>query len=158
MYRLMRGVFLVCMGVCASLSYGWISPGDGNLYTMDTLSVKPATDITNFAGGDVTWDGGGGFYLVGDTLWIRNLSAPDTLIISPGTVVKFTAGMDIILDIHGVFSAVGTSTDTILFTSDAVSPDTADWDQIRFREDVIVGQCQMSYCRVEYARWGIRCK
>jgi parallel beta-helix repeat protein len=80
------------------------------------------------------------------------------LLVHPGTVVKLMQGSGVKIDIYGVMRAVGTVEDTIVFTSDLPVPDTADWNDIRFMESSVDSECELRYCKLEYARWGIGCR
>jgi len=156
MLRPIEMLLAVFLTLSPGLSDAWVSPGTGQLYTMDTSFPKPLTDITR-ATSAVLWETSNNCYVVMDTLIISYWKLPDTLIVAPGTVVKFEPGFSAKIEVEGVFSAQGTETDTIVFTSNAVVPDTNDWKEIRFRPTSIDSLCVVSYCLVEYGRLGIIC-
>ncbi|MFH1006910.1 MAG: right-handed parallel beta-helix repeat-containing protein [Candidatus Latescibacterota bacterium] len=78
----------------------------------------------------------------------------DTLIIEPGVTVKFDGFYA--FEINGLLKAVGTETDSILFTSNQPTPQPRDWTWIRFNGSAD-DSSRVAYCRIEYAQSGIYC-
>ncbi len=62
------------------------------------------------------------------------IPASDTLTIDPGVVVKFSLGVS--LNVDGTLLAVGTSTDSIKFTSAEPSAAAGDWGGVIFNSDL----------------------
>ncbi len=106
------------------------------------LSTSNATDV----GGDVwgTWDSTGNPYNV-----ISEVRVPpgSTLVIEPGVTVNFVVYCKFIVGASATLKAVGTVTDSILFTT---SDTTNGWHGIRFYSSS--DSCQLSYCRIEYGK------
>lgn len=74
----------------------------------------------------------------------------DTLTIEPGVVIKFENGVDFTM--HGTLLSTATSSDSIRFTSNAVSPNAGDWNGLLFSS---TGGGTLKYMVVEYAATGI---
>lgn len=76
--------------------------------------------------------------------------AGDTLTIEPGVVIKFDNGVDFTL--HGTLIALGTSADSIRFTSNSALPNSGDWNGILFSS---TGKGSLKYSVIEYGATGI---
>ncbi len=76
--------------------------------------------------------------------------ADSTLIIDPGCVIKF----DSLYGIHvqGTLTAIGTASDSIVFTSNRDNPAAGDWKNIYF-DGLTSHRSQMQYAKVKFASW-----
>ncbi|HMN23609.1 MAG TPA: right-handed parallel beta-helix repeat-containing protein [Ignavibacteriaceae bacterium] len=85
-----------------------------------------------------------------------NISASDRVYINPGTTVLFS-GSTSGFEINGKFSAVGTITDSIIFSSLTQDSIGGAYNGFYFRDSSIDTACIISYARIEYAYYGLRC-
>lgn len=110
---------------------------------------------TTISGGitsNTTWTPSGNPYVVtGNTTVFEGV----TLNIDPGVIIKFDSGTG--LELRGTLNAIGTATDSIVFTSNASSPSQGSWTGITVKgtsEPLGVGdQITMEYCKGEYANY-----
>ena len=139
--------------------------------TLGLLLAVPAAAqvvqvVANVAA-NTTWGPTG--TVVGTTFWVRNniaINAGITLTIQPGVVVKFDNSRS--LTINGTLSAIGTVTDTIVFTSihddnnrsgdtngngTTTLPNASDWTYLRFA-DTSPDNSQLTLCDIRYAGSG----
>src|ERR1035438_1469274 len=131
-----------------------------NLYkiivlTLITLSSSLFTVAqTNVSGGiysNTTWTLNNSPYIVVDTLVVF---PGDTLTIEPGVVVKFANGK--FLEIReATLIALGTSTDSITFTSNSNNPIPGIWRSIYFNSTLTNTASKFSYCNFYYAKYGL---
>ncbi|PJB01741.1 MAG: hypothetical protein CO127_02260 [Ignavibacteria bacterium CG_4_9_14_3_um_filter_36_18] len=84
------------------------------------------------------------------------VSANDRVYIQPGTVVTFT-GSTSGFEVNGKFYAVGTAADSIIFTSTSNDTTGAAYDGFRFGDTSVDTACVISYARIEYAYYALRC-
>ncbi|HLG33622.1 MAG TPA: T9SS type A sorting domain-containing protein [Bacteroidia bacterium] len=107
---------------------------------------------TNVSGGifsNTTWTLAGSPYIVVDTIVVF---PGVTLTIDPGVMVKFADGK--YLEIREAsLLATGTSTDSITFTSNSVTPTSGIWGRI-WRNGVSMVS-KYNYCNVKYSSQGI---
>lgn len=94
--------------------------------------------------------GPGEFHVVGNIGVVQN----DSLTLMPGTTFLFDSAY--VFEIYGTLSAVGTETDSIIFTTDTTAnPDR--WRRIYFSGGNSSGS-QLAYCLIEYGHaiddWG----
>jgi hypothetical protein len=116
-----------------------------------SISIS-ATSQTNVSGGiytNTTWTLANSPYIVVDTVVVF---PGVTLIIEPGVVVKFDLNKRIEIR-QGSLIAAGTVTDSIIFTSNALTPTPGNWYGIWLND---AASDFFNYCRIEYARFGIR--
>ncbi len=104
------------------------------------------SDIT----ADTTWTLANSPYIVTDTI---TLLSGIKLTIQPGVTVKFDNNT--YLEIKGgILHAIGTSADSIFFTSNAGSPSPGIWQGIRYTT-TSNGQCIVKYCHFSYANCAV---
>lgn len=84
------------------------------------------------------------------------ISANDRIFINPGTKVLFS-GSTSGFDINGKFYAVGTATDSIIFSSSTQDSLGAAYNGFYFMDPSVDTACVISYARIEYAYYGLRC-
>jgi nitrous oxidase accessory protein NosD len=90
-------------------------------------------------------------YRVSDSLSVGPLAR---LTIEPGVVVRFAAGA--FLRVRGELQAVGTATDSIVFTADAAFPAAGSWAGLRL-QDVGHGRLlELRHARIEFTTTGVR--
>ncbi|KAB2849043.1 MAG: hypothetical protein F9K42_07925, partial [Ignavibacterium sp.] len=84
------------------------------------------------------------------------IAANDRVFINPGTTVLFS-GSSSGFDINGKFWAVGTATDSIIFSSLTQDSTGAAYNGFYFMDPSVDSACAISYARIEYAYYGLRC-
>lgn len=84
------------------------------------------------------------------------ISANDRVYINPGTTILFS-GSTSGFDIDGKFWAVGTQTDSIIFSSLLQDSLGNAYNGFYFLENSVDTACAISYARIEYAYYGFRC-
>ena len=119
------------------------------------LIILPFTTAaqTNVSGGiyqNTVWTVANSPYIVTGEV---NLFTDYTLTIEPGVTVKFND--DAMLDCRGTLVAIGTATDSITFTSNAVDPVRGSWRGIKVSgpnyQTGFTNQVRMEYCKGMYA-------
>ncbi len=96
------------------------------------------------------WTSDYSYHVIGDI----SVSEGETLTIEPGVIIKY---MDYYsFNISGTLMAVGTETDSIIFTSGQSSCNPDDWKWIKF-EDSSNDNSIISFACIEYANFGIFC-
>jgi hypothetical protein len=107
---------------------------------------------TNVSGGiytNTTWTKANSPYIVTDTVVVF---PGVTLTIEPGVEVRFED--DKRLEIRqGKLTAIGTVNDSIIFTSNSVTPSAGIWDKIWINGGTLLSQFE--FCHVKYANVGI---
>ncbi|MBI5539627.1 MAG: right-handed parallel beta-helix repeat-containing protein [Bacteroidia bacterium] len=102
---------------------------------------------TNIPGGNVSglWTLAGSPYIILGSIMVPNGS---TLTIEPGTEVRFQGTCKLL--VLGSLQAIGTVTDTIIFTATNI---TAGWRGIRFDNTSSTNDSsKISYCKLQYAK------
>ena len=95
---------------------------------------------------DTTWTPAGSPYTIS-----AKINVQAKLTIEPGVEVRFlTVGSGLDFTSGGELEAIGTATDPIIFTSDAVTPAPGDWDGINFNN--AAGTANLQYVVIEYAQ------
>jgi len=139
----MKQLLIVFFFLSSHIFAQYTTPNTGVNWNLDDL-------VTN-SGGVVT----GAFpnYAISNKITI---SANDRVYINPGTTVLFS-GSTSGFDVNGKFWAVGTSTDSILFSS--LNHDTLGnaYNGFNFLDPSVDTACVISYARIEYAYYGFRC-
>lgn len=121
----------------------YITPNTGINWNLDDL-------VTN-SGGTVT----GTFpnYAINNKVTV---SAQDRVYILPGSAVTFS-GSASGFEIYGKFLAIGTPADTIRFSASVQDSLGGSFNGFYFRESSVDSACIISYARIEYAYYGLRC-
>lgn len=84
------------------------------------------------------------------------ISANDRVYINPGTTVLFS-GSASGFDVNGKFLAIGTPTDSIIFSSSNQDSLGNAYNGFYFFDSSVDSACIISYARIEYAYYGLRC-
>ncbi len=108
--------------------------------------IDGGTPLIGWISGELTPDGNP--YLA---LGNIGVAEGDELEIRPGVEIYFEGGHEFV--ILGLLKAIGTQSDSILFTSAKPNPSPGDWRGIGLY-DVASGQCRIQYCRLEYGGYG----
>lgn len=139
----MKKLFLLLLIVSSQLLAQYTTPNTGVNWNLDDL-------VTN-SGGVVT----GTFpnYSITNKITI---SANDRVYINPGTTVLFS-GSTSGFDVNGKLWAVGTVTDSIIFSSLTQDSTGAAYNGFYFMDTSVDSACIISYARIEYAYYGLRC-
>lgn len=135
--------------------------------------VGAETIITGNVTTNTTWNVAGSPYIIeGSVIKVRFGS---TLTVEPGVEVRFEPGCVLTTDIGCSIVAIGTASDGIVFTSNAVSPGPSDWGKVevyasdgslfehcvfRYADTglyVIVSEPSVSRCSFEDCQKGIYC-
>ena len=138
----MKKLFLLLILISSHLFAQYTTPNTGVNWSLDDL-------VTN-SGGVVT----GSFpnYAISAKVTI---AANDRVYINPGTTVLFS-GSTSGFDIGGKFWAVGTASDSIIFSS--LSQDSSgSYNGLYFMDSSVDTACMVSYARIEYASYSFRC-
>ena len=122
------------------------------LLTFLTVNTFSQTNVSGFISSNTTWTLSGSPYIItGNTI----LDSGIMLTINPGVMVKFDNTRS--LQINGILRAIGNSLNTIIFTSNKVTPAPGDWAYILFSDKskdyshtLFTGSI-MENCIVEYA-------
>ncbi|MFL5764297.1 MAG: T9SS type A sorting domain-containing protein [Bacteroidia bacterium] len=91
-----------------------------------SIAVQAQTAVSGSIYTNAHWTASGSPYIVTGNLVVFNTA---TLTIDPGVTIKFNSGSGI--ELRGTMVAVGTPTDSIIFTSNLASPTTGCWTGIR---------------------------
>ncbi|MBM3322740.1 hypothetical protein FJY69_04610 [candidate division WOR-3 bacterium] len=110
------------------------------------LGLVPARPDTTEVSGDVSgiWTRAGSPYAVVGEL---RVPAGETLRIMPGVAVRFRGRHRFF--VNGLLRAVGTETDSIIFTRDQPTEEHK-WKGLRF--DSSAAGCSLTFCRIEYVK------
>lgn len=99
---------------------------------------------------DETWSPSGNPHIIDRTIMVAGAGM---LTIEPGCIVKFAAGAALYcalgINFDGGIKAVGTADSTILFTSDAATPQKGDWKFVAIGDRTLPAT-EFSYCTFEY--------
>lgn len=97
---------------------------------------------------NATWTLGGSPYIVtGNVAVFPGVS----LTINPGVEIRFNDSTNLVIQ-HGVLNAIGTSADSITFTSNSPNPYMGIWGGIDFRDSAIIN---INYCNFKYSNIAI---
>ena len=139
----MKKLFLLFVIVASQIFAQYVTPDTGVNWNLDDL-------VTN-SGGVVA----GTFpnYTITNKITI---SASDRVYINPGTTVLFS-GSTSGFGVNGKFSAVGTITDSIIFSSLTQDSTGGAYNGFYFLDSSVDTACIISYARIEYAYYALRC-
>ncbi|MBK9096868.1 MAG: right-handed parallel beta-helix repeat-containing protein [bacterium] len=139
----MKKLIILFILLSSQLFAQYITPNTGVNWNLDDL-------VTN-SGGTVT----GTFpnYAINNKVTV---SAQDRIYILPGSAVTFS-GSASGFEIFGKFLAVGTPADTIRFSASVHDSLGGSFNGFYFRESSVDSACIISYTRIEYAYYGLRC-
>jgi hypothetical protein len=115
------------------------------LLTVFSFSVKGQTNVSGGIYTDTTWTLANSPYIVVDTIVIF---PGVTLTIQPGVVVKFANNKRIEIR-QAKLIALGTSVDSITFTSNSITPSAGIWSSLFFNGGNLTSR--FSYCNFLYA-------
>ncbi len=139
----MKKLIILFILFSAQLFAQYITPNTGVNWNLDDL-------VTN-SGGTVT----GTFpnYAINNKVTV---SATDRVYILPGSAVTFS-GSASGFEVYGKFLAVGTPADSIRFTASVADSTGGSFNGFYFRESSVDSACIISYAKIEYAYYGLRC-
>lgn len=139
----MKKILLVIVFFLTTQSFAqYTTPNTGINWNLDDL-------VTN-SGGVVT----GAFpnYVINNKIFV---SSTDMVYVLPGSVVTFSSAVSG-FEVNGIFQAIGTVTDTILFTS-TISDSTGFYEGFRFNANSSGNSSIIKYAKIFYADYGMRC-
>ncbi|MBI1288985.1 MAG: PKD domain-containing protein [Flavobacteriales bacterium] len=122
------------------------------LSIFSALTTFAQTNVSGLISSNTTWTMSGNPYIVQGNILVAN---GVTLQVEPGVEVRFDSGTE--LRVEGVLRADGTANDSIIFTSNSISPVTGDWYGITFMDSsqdfdsLSQSGCSIKYSRIEYA-------
>ncbi|MFH1147589.1 MAG: right-handed parallel beta-helix repeat-containing protein [Pseudomonadota bacterium] len=138
------------------VTYSDAVDGSGNPGALQDSAFYPTVMPGGAMSADTVWPSANSPYLVTGDITV---DAGVTLTIEPGTKVVFSKNSDdrqggwdsykSELTVYGTLIAQGTSSERIVFTSDAVTPQAGDWCGIFF----FGGQGTLDYCDIQYASY-----
>lgn len=139
----MKKLFLFFVLVSSQLFAQYTTPNTGVDWSLD--------DLVSNSGGVVT----GSFpnYEVNAKVTV---AADDRVFVNPGTTVLFSAS-SAGFDVEGKFWAVGTETDSIVFSSLSEDSLGGSFSGFYFKATSVDSACAISYARIEYANYSFRC-
>jgi len=121
---------------------------DGFIDSEDSDCVPEGTEITGNITSNSKWMVANSPYIIIDTVQVfENV----TLEIEPGVIVKFNKDARFIIE--GRLVAIGTKNQNIIFTSNQISPNSGDWEEILFLKTS--NESVIKNCIIEYATYGI---
>jgi hypothetical protein len=116
-----------------------------------TSSIKAQTYVSGGIYSDTTWTKVKSPYiLTANVVVFPNV----TLTIEPGVVVKFDSAVSLEIRQANII-AIGTKTDSIIFTSDSITPSAGDWKEIFLNGNQSYNKHIFNYCDFRYASNGI---
>lgn len=129
-----------------------VTGGDPKTSPTSEQSPVPANVHEGTIGSDQTWKKADSPHVVTGDVYVESASGA-TLTIEPGTEVRFEQGTGLYFGwsggTSGVLKAIGTSTESITFTSASAMKAKGDWKQIYLGSGA--ASSVMSYCRLAYA-------
>jgi len=139
---MLNRILIILLFFCLNLFAQFSTPNTSVVWNLDSL--------VQYSGGIVT----GSFpnYTISGKI---NVSTNDKIVILPGSRVTFSSTNGG-FDVNGIFQAVGTPTDSIIFT--ATVPDSQGYyEGFRFNANPLSNQSIIKYARIYYADYGMRC-
>lgn len=115
------------------------------ILNIGTGTVEAVSFIDSDITQDTTWDSPDSPYRIVNDIAVEHGT---TLTINSGVEVQFVEGKS--LTVNGTFEAIGSSDDSISFTSTTDNPEQGYWETIEFLGDEDE-KFNMDHCRVEYA-------
>ena len=139
----MKKLFILFTLFSSQLLAQYITPNTGVNWNLDDLVIN--------SGGTVT----GAFpnYAINNKVTVSSL---DRVYIIPGSAVTFS-GSASGFEIYGKFLAVGTPVDSIRFKAIVGDSLGGSFNGFYFRESSVDTACIISYARIEFAYYGLRC-
>ena len=139
----MKKLFILIILISIQAIAQYTTPNTGVNWNLDDLVVN--------SGGVVT----GTFpnYAINNKITI---SETDRIYILPGSAVAFS-GSQSGFEIFGKFLAVGTPTDSIFFSAAVEDSLGNSFNGFYFRDTSVDSACIISYARIEFAYYGLRC-
>ncbi len=138
----MRIFFITVLITSTNIFAQYTTPNTSVVWNLDSL--------VQYSAGTVT----GSFpnYTINGKITV---STNDKIVIQPGSKVTFTTTTGG-FDVNGIFQAIGTSSDSILFT--ATVPDSQGYyEGFRFNANPQSNQSAIKFARIYYADYGMRC-
>jgi hypothetical protein len=139
----MKKLFLLFLIVSSQIFAQYTTPNTGVNWNLDDLVTNSSGVVTG------TFPN----YSITNKITI---SANDRVYINPGTTIMFS-GSTSGFDVNGKFLAVGTEADSIIFSSLTQDSTGAAYNGFYFMDTSIDSACIISYARIEYAYYGLRC-
>jgi parallel beta-helix repeat protein len=138
----MKNILLIVLFASVSLFAQYTTPGTGVIWNLDSLVL--------YSSGVVV----GSFpnYQINNNVIV---AANDELNVVAGSNVTFTSATAGI-EVNGIFKAIGTPTDSIIFTS-SVEDSTGYYVGFRFNANPNSNLSQIKYARIYFADYGFRC-
>lgn len=153
----------VALPVTEQQQYGEAKRGGGKKGGMEVMRLDVSGDVTT----NTTWTAANSPYVVTGTI---NVQSPATLTIEPGVVVKFQSGANLLAQAGATLTAVGTSSNPIIFTSikddsaagdtnedgTATTPAPGDWNSLGFTgyTDIYGGHAAFGSLQHAQVRYG----
>jgi hypothetical protein len=139
---MMKNLFILFIIISSQIYAQYTTPNTGVNWNLDDL-------VTN-SGGVVT----GTFpnYSVNNKVTV---SANDQINVGAGSVITFTSALGQ-FDVNGIFKAIGTQTDSIIFTS-TIQDSTGFYYGFSFNDSTNDTASIISYAKIFYADYGMRC-
>jgi hypothetical protein len=138
-----KKLFILFVLAASNIFAQYTTPNTGVNWNLDDL-------VTN-SGGVVT----GAFpnYAINNKIIV---AANDRVYINPGTTILFS-GSTSGFDVNGKFLAIGTVTDSIIFSSLSQDSTGTAYNGFYFLDSSVDTACIISYAKIEYAYYGLRC-
>lgn len=120
------------------------------LITVISFTVIAQTNVSGGIYSNTTWTFTGSPYIVTDTVVVF---PGVTLTIEPGVEVRFADTKYLELR-QATLIALGTATDSIMFTSNSTSPTTGSWGTVWVNGGI--ANSEFNYCNFKYADYGLQ--
>ncbi len=139
----MKNILLAIILLSSQIFAQYTTPNTGVNWNLD--------DLVSNSGGVVT----GTFpnYTINNKIIV---SINDRIYINPGTTVLFS-GSTTGFDVNGKFLAIGTVTDSIIFSSLTQDSTGLAYNGFYFLDTSVDSACIINFAKIEYAYYGLRC-